>query len=249
MARFDLSDAEWLVIEPLLSKRARCPTRRDDRVILNGILYILRTSAPWRDLPARYSPHTTVYNRYVRWGERGVWKDIFDTLAEECEDAPIFIDDSIVKAHHAAARSKKGNLAKNIGRSRGGRTSKVHVAVDQKGRPIRLAISGGHVHDSKLMPDFLDWEVPPLAIVANKAYSSHKIRKAIADEGALAVIPTKSNTKKPPPHNKNLYVRRNIVERFFCKMKDNSRLATRLEKKGANFLNMLFMLSTKCWIN
>ncbi len=123
------------------------------------------------------------------------------------------------------------------------------MAVDQKGRPIRLAISGGHVHDSKLMPDFLDWEVPPLAIVADKAYSSHKIRKAIADEGALAVIPTKSNAKKPIPHDKNLYAMRNIVERFFCKMKDMRRLATRFEKKGANFLNMLFLFSIKCWIN
>ena len=68
------------------------------------------------------------------------------------------------------------------------------------------------------MPDFLDWKVPPLAIVADKAYSSQKIRKTIADEGTLAVIPSKSNAKKPIPHDKNLYAMRNIVERFFCKM-------------------------------
>jgi transposase len=112
MARFDLSDEEWSVIEPLLPKQARGPRRKDDRRVLNGIFYILRTGAPWRDLPARYGPRTTVYNRYVRWGERGVWKGIFDALAKECEDSLVFIDASIVKAHRAASGSKRGNWQK-----------------------------------------------------------------------------------------------------------------------------------------
>lgn len=112
MARFDLSDEEWSVIEPLLPKPGRGPKRKDDRRILNGIFYILRTGAPWRDLPERYGPRTTVYNRYARWGERGVWKDIFDALAQECDDSLIFVDASIVKAHRAASGSKRGNWRK-----------------------------------------------------------------------------------------------------------------------------------------
>ena len=103
MARFDLSDEEWAVIKPLLPPRGRGPVRKDDRCVLNGIFYILRTGAPWRDLPERYGPHTTVYNRYVRWGERGIWRRIFEALATECEDALIFVDSSIVKAHRSAA--------------------------------------------------------------------------------------------------------------------------------------------------
>ena len=112
MGRFDLSDEEWAVIEPLLPKGGRGPKRKDDRKVLNGIFYILRTGAPWRDLPDRYGPYTTVYNRYNRWGERGVWKGIFDALAEEVEDSLIFIDASIVKAHRAASGSKRGNWRK-----------------------------------------------------------------------------------------------------------------------------------------
>ena len=108
MARFDLSDEEWAVISDLLPKQWRGPKRKDDRKILNGIFYILRTGAPWRDLPERYGPRTTVYNRYIRWGERGIWRGIFESLAQECEDSLIFIDASIVKAHRAAAGSKKG---------------------------------------------------------------------------------------------------------------------------------------------
>lgn len=109
MARFDLSDEEWAVIEPLLPQQSRGARRGDDRKVLNGIFYILRTGAPWRDLPERYGPRTTVYNRYVRWGRKGVWKSVFDALAREVKDSLIFIDGSIVKAHRAAAGSKKGN--------------------------------------------------------------------------------------------------------------------------------------------
>ncbi len=78
--RFDLSDEEWAVIEPLSPTGGRGPKRSDDRQILNGNFYILRTGAPWRDLPKPYGPRTTVYNRYARWARRGIWKSIFDAL-------------------------------------------------------------------------------------------------------------------------------------------------------------------------
>ena len=107
--RFDLSDEEWAVIEPLLPKGGRGPKRVDDRRGLNGIFYILRTGAPWRDLPERYGPRTTVYNRYARWARRGIWKAIFDGLAEHSGDSLFFIDLSIVKAHRAATGAKGGS--------------------------------------------------------------------------------------------------------------------------------------------
>jgi len=102
MARFDLSDEEWALISPLLPKRIR----KDNRKVLNGIFYILRTGTPWRDLPERYGPRTTIYNRYVRSGRRGFWKGIFDALAKKAEDSLLFIDTCIVKAQRAAAGSK-----------------------------------------------------------------------------------------------------------------------------------------------
>ena len=107
--RFDLSDEEWAVIEPLLPKGGRGPKRVDDRRVLNGIFYILRTGAPWRDLPERYGPRTTVYNRYARWARRGIWKAIFDALIDGCADSLFFIDSSVVKAHRAATGAKGGN--------------------------------------------------------------------------------------------------------------------------------------------
>jgi transposase len=108
MARFDLSDAEWAVIAPLLPNKPRGVPRADDRRVLNGIFWTLRTGSPWRDLPERYGPYTTVYNRYNRWAKAGVWLRIFEALAERSPDALHLIDSSIIRAHQHAAGGKKG---------------------------------------------------------------------------------------------------------------------------------------------
>ena len=144
---------------------------------------------------------------------------------------------------------QKGELEEGIGRSRGGRTSKIHAAVDQHGRLIRFEIGQGNQHDSQMMPAFEDWSEPPLAIIADKAYDSKKIRQAIADEGALAVIPSKSNRKIPVDHDKPLYRMRNLVERFFCKMKDMRRLSQRFEKTAARFQDMIYLFAIRTWLN
>ncbi len=108
MARFDLSDLEWVLIEPLLPNKPRGVPRVDDRRVINGIFYILRTGSPWRDLPERYGPYTTVYNRYNRWAKAGVWLRVFEALSEQSPDSLHLIDSSIVRAHQHAAGGKKG---------------------------------------------------------------------------------------------------------------------------------------------
>ena len=85
-----------------------------------------------------------------------------------------------------------------------------------------------------------------MAIVADKAYGSAAIRQDIIDEGAVAVIPSKSNARNPIPHDTNLYAMRNLVERFFCRMKDMRRLTTRYEKLKRNFLSMLHIFAIRC---
>ena len=106
--RHDLSDAEWAVISPLLPNKPRRAARGDDRRGISGIFYILKTGAPWRDLPERYGPRTTVYNRYNRWAKAGVWLRIFEALAERSPQSLHLIDSSIVRAHQHAAGGKRG---------------------------------------------------------------------------------------------------------------------------------------------
>lgn len=99
------------------------------------------------------------------------------------------------------------------------------------------------------MPDLLKDTEVPLAVVADKAYGSRALRQLIADDGALAVIPSKSNARNPVPHDVGLYKMRNIVQRFFCTMKDMRRLATRFEKLSRNFLAMVHIFAIRLWIN
>ena len=108
MARFDLSDVEWRLIEPLLPNKPRGVARVNDRRVLNGIFYVLRTGSPWRDLPERYGPYTTVYNRFNRWARAGVWVGVFETLAAKSPGSMALIDSSIIRAHQHAAGGKKG---------------------------------------------------------------------------------------------------------------------------------------------
>jgi transposase len=108
MARFDLSDREWGLIRPLLPNKPRGVPRVDDRRTLNGIFYVLRTGSPWRDLPERYGPYTTVYNRFNRWARAGVWVRVFETLAAKSPGSMALIDSSIIRAHQHAAGGKRG---------------------------------------------------------------------------------------------------------------------------------------------
>ena len=107
MARYDLSDFEWSVIEPVLPQNSRGVPRVDDRKVLNGIFWVLRSGSPWADLPGRYGPYTTCYNRFRRWTKAGVWDVIMDAITEAYDGNLRMIDGTSVRVHHSAATLKK----------------------------------------------------------------------------------------------------------------------------------------------
>src|ERR1700691_3696227 len=92
--RYELSDYEWTAIKPMLPNKPRGIRRVNDRRVLNGIFWVLRSGAPWRDLPETYGPRTTCYNRFVRWRRAGVWDQIMDALAAGHDAAVQMIDTS-----------------------------------------------------------------------------------------------------------------------------------------------------------
>lgn len=108
MSRYDLTDFEWRVIEPLLPNKPRGVPRVDDRRVLNGIFWVLRSGAPWRDLPERYGPRTTCYNRFARWRKAGVWDRMMDAITAAHDGDIQMIDSTAVRAHQQAGTAKKG---------------------------------------------------------------------------------------------------------------------------------------------
>ena len=112
MRRYELTDFEWAIIEPLLPNKPRGVPRVDDRKVLNGIYWRLRTGAPWADIPERYGPSTTCYNRFVRWRKVGVWDRIFEAVSAAYDGDLQIVDSSSIRVHQHAANVKRGAVRK-----------------------------------------------------------------------------------------------------------------------------------------
>lgn len=108
--RYELSDLEWDIIAPLLPNKPRGVARVDDRRTINGILWRFRTGSPWADVPERYGPPTTCYNRFVRWRKAGVWDRILADISKVFDGDVIMIDSSCVRVHQHGATAKRGAL-------------------------------------------------------------------------------------------------------------------------------------------
>lgn len=112
---FWLNDRQWAAIEPLLPCLGGKP-RVDDRRVISGILHRYREGLRWRAIPAEYGPRTTLFNRFNRWSERGLWQQIFAALTA-CEEPPAvaMVDSTAVRAHRAAAGAKGGSRTRRSG--------------------------------------------------------------------------------------------------------------------------------------
>ncbi len=110
-----LSDEQWARIQPLLPTDVRGKPRVDDRRVISGIMHVLKTGCRWCDLPSEYGPHTTIYNRFVRWARRGVWEDLFNALAARGRSGHTqMIDSTHVKAHRSASGGKGGSKIRRL---------------------------------------------------------------------------------------------------------------------------------------
>jgi transposase len=171
IVRYELSDSEWATIKPFLPNKSRGVRRVNDRRVLNGIFWVLRSGAPWRDLPVCYGPRTTCYNRFVRWRRAGVWGRIMDSLAAAHDAAVQMIDTSIVRVHqHAACIAR--NRSQSMGRSRGGLTSKIHAVVDTNGLPVRLGVTAGEAHNNRLALSLLSRLRSGSMLLADRGYDA-----------------------------------------------------------------------------
>jgi transposase len=176
--RYELTDNEWSAIKPMLPNKSRGVPRVNDRRVLNGIFWVLRSGAPWRDLPDIFGPYTTCYNRFIRWRRAGVWAKLMSVLAGAHDAAVQMIDTSIVRVHqHGACITR--NRRQSMGRSRGGLTSKIHALVDTNGLPVRLALTAGEAHDNRLAGKLLSRLKSVTMLLADRGYDADWIRTLV----------------------------------------------------------------------
>lgn len=260
MNRMNMSDEAWEKLAPFFEKKpgTRGRPRPNARKMVEGVCWILRTGAPWRDLPETFGKWDTVYKAFARWRDNGAFERAQTALLLELqEELPPehtvlwFVDSTIARAAKSAAGAKKkvqfvradepGDHA--LGRSRGGFGTKVHLVCDANAVPLQIYLTGGQAHDGATLPLLLDAdEGMPLRhllecdkVVADKGYDSAKVRAFLREEGIEPHIPTRKNARKKITVDAELYRQRNKVERVFGWMKELRRLATRFEKLAVSF--------------
>ena len=130
-----------------------------------------------------------------------------------------------------------------IGRSRGGRTTKIHALCDVQGRPHAILLTGGNIADITAAASLVSAAAPSAELLGDKGYDANHLRQFLAARGTAAVIPSTTTRKVAIPHDATRYKLRNVIERTFCRIKDFRGIATRYDKTARNFLAAVCLVS------
>ncbi|MFI8199493.1 IS5 family transposase [Streptomyces sp. NPDC085942] len=275
MRRHELSDAEWEFVRPLLPVSLRGRKRLDDRRVLNGIVWKFRTGTAWRDVPERYGPWATLHTRFRRWAADGTFDRMLRAAQAKADAAGdvewlVSVDSTVVRAHqHAAGALRKGLRDPALGRSRGGLTSKIHLACDGRGRPLGFVVTGGNINDCTRFTAVMEAirvprlgpgrpRIRPDRVLGDKGYSSKAIRTWLRRRGIPHTIPEGADQARnrarrgsrggrPPAFDREVYKRRNVVERCFNRLKQWRGIATRYDKTAQSYEAAVTLASLLMW--
>jgi transposase len=236
------TNAQWRRFAPVVATLTRRgPTKGDTRRFLEAVLWILRSGAPWRDLAARFGRWERIYRRYRRWAVAGRWERLHQAVVVRSDGERLLIDSTIIKAHpHAAGALKPtgGQVAEALGRSRGSFTTKLHAVITESGRLVRCLLTGGQVNDITPAMELVRVR-NDTAVVADRAYDSNAFIQHIDELGMQAVIPSRKHRKEPRPLDPVVYRQRNLIERWFGRLKVFRRVATRYDKTARSFAGFI----------
>ena len=247
---FYLSDHHWSKLLGFFSAQSNIYIGDpiDFRNFIEAVFWILRSGSQWRLLPDYYGNWNSIYCRFNDWSKKGIWEAMFNHFCNEPDLEHILIDSTVVRAHACSAGYRAGDQSvEGLGRSCGGFSSKIHVAVDGLGNPLKLIISEGNAADISYANELIDGYTNT-TILGDKGYDSNELIIEGTMNGNTMVIPPKKNRNYQRDYDKHIYKERHLVECFFGKIKHFRRVFSRFEKTMRNFLSFLYFASAHVWL-
>jgi transposase len=239
MPRHRLCDPVWASLHARLEAIPGLWKKDAERLrrFVEAVAYVLRTGVAWEDVPEGFGKPNSLYRRYRRWAVAGIWDELFTAGVPETSLETVMMDATITKAQRFASGARGGG-EEDLGRSRGGLTTKIHVLIDERGRPLCYLLTPGQAADCSQAETLLDG-IEFERLIADRGYDTDAIRAWCAERGIEVVIPSKRSRKVAIPHNRERYRTRHRIENLFGRMKDSTRIILRKDKTSRSYAGFI----------
>ena len=237
----ELTQAQYEQIADLFP-RQRGNVSLGNLAVLNAILYVAEQGCKWRGLPASFGNWHTIYTRMNRWAKSGVLDRVFAQLQSldliRVRVEVMSLDSTVVKVHPDGTGAEKKTVPRPSGSRAGGWSTKIHLVAADDRSAVGFSLSAGQAGDApegRALLTRTAWPDEARCLVMDKAYEGDETRQLVVDLGLEPVVPPKANRVCPWDYDRELYKRRNEVERLFRRLKRFRRVFTRFDKLDVVF--------------
>ena len=237
----------WVKIVSYFKSKKRVYIKSEEgfKMFIEGVFWMAKEGARWRELPKKYGEWNSVFKRFSVWSCKEIWDQFFEFCSQDPDLEYVMIDSTSVRAHACAAGYKKNSI-EALGRSRGGFTTKIHAMVDALGNPIKFILTPGQSSDVTQASELLK-NISNAHVIADRGYVSDELRSELIQRNCTVVIPNKCNTKNYF-YDRFIYQDRYKIECFFSKIKQFRRIFSRFDKSARNYLSFLSFVGAFLWL-